>query len=80
MRPLGRVSQNISNSFLLANSRRDRLFSQILKKDRLEFYKGLQQRAATEGEKHDIAIQTHIVTGDEVEAVVAFLDEQKSTW
>jgi nucleotide-binding universal stress UspA family protein len=41
------------------------LFSQILRKDRLEFYEGLQQRAAIEGERHDIAIQTHLVTGDE---------------
>ena len=53
------------------------LFSQVLSKDRLEFYEGLQQRAAIEGERRDIAIQTHIVTGDEVEAVVAFLNEQK---
>ncbi|HEY4050961.1 MAG TPA: universal stress protein, partial [Acidobacteriaceae bacterium] len=52
-------------------------FSQILRKDRLEFYEGRQQRAAIEGERHDIALQTHIITGDEVEAVVAFLDEQK---
>jgi hypothetical protein len=44
----------------------------------LEFYEGLQRRLAIEGERHDFEIRTHLVTADEVEAGLTFLDEQKN--
>jgi nucleotide-binding universal stress UspA family protein len=53
------------------------MLSQVLSKDRIQFYEDLQKAATAEGKKHVIAISTHLVVGDEVEAIVDFLRQEK---
>src|SRR5277367_4481232 len=49
------------------------LLSQVLSDDRVKFYEELQETAMAEGRKSGVAIRTHLVAGDEVEAIVEFL-------
>jgi nucleotide-binding universal stress UspA family protein len=43
----------------------------------VKFYEQLEETAAMEGPRHDIAIRNTLVTGDEVEAIVEFLRQEK---
>jgi nucleotide-binding universal stress UspA family protein len=53
------------------------LLSQVLSEDRVKFYEQLEDTAMAEGRRHDIAIRANLVTGDEVEAIVEFLRQEK---
>jgi len=53
------------------------LLSQVLSDDRVKFYEELQETAMAEGRKSGVAIRTHLVAGDEVEAIVEFLRQEK---
>lgn len=53
------------------------LLSHVLTEDRVKFYEQLQETAKADWPKHSIAIHANLVTGDEVEAIVAFLRQEK---
>jgi nucleotide-binding universal stress UspA family protein len=53
------------------------LLSHVLTEDRVKFYEQLQETAEAEGRKHSIAIHANLLTGDEVDAIVEFLRQEK---
>ncbi len=53
------------------------LLARVLSEDRVKFYEQLQDKALAEGRRHDIAIRSNLVTGDQVEAIVEFLRQEK---
>jgi nucleotide-binding universal stress UspA family protein len=53
------------------------LLSHVLTEDRVKFYEQLQETATAKVRKHCIAIQANLVAGDEVEAIVELLRQEK---
>jgi len=47
--------------------------SRVLEDDREKFYEVLEKKARASGQPHGVEIQSHIVEGREVEAIVSFL-------
>ncbi len=51
----------------------DPSISRILEEDRRKFYQGLQERALALAAQHGISLESHLVSGKQVEAIVDFL-------
>ena len=49
-----------------------------LKQDRLRVYQELQEKARVQVQGHDIELQSHLIEGHEVEAILDFLRRQKA--
>lgn len=52
--------------------------TQVLQDDRLKFYRKLQDKARVQAENHGIELQSHLLEGRPVEAIVDFLRRQKA--
>ena len=51
--------------------------SQLLMDDRVKFYEKLEDKARTLAYEHGIELTCHLVEGDEVDAIVNFVRQQK---
>jgi nucleotide-binding universal stress UspA family protein len=56
----------------------DPSLSRVLKQDQLRFYQELQEKARVQVQGHDIELQSHLIEGHEVEAILDFLRRQKA--
>lgn len=56
----------------------DPSLSSVLKQDRLQFYKELQEKARVQAKGHNIEVQTHLIEGQPVEAILDFLRREKA--
>ena len=56
----------------------DPVASQVLQDDRGKFYRKLQDKARVQAETHGIELQSHLLEGRPVEAIVDFLRRQKA--
>jgi nucleotide-binding universal stress UspA family protein len=56
----------------------DSSISRVLEQDRRDFYAKLQDHARAQVESHGIGLQSYLVEGREVEAIVDFLRQQKA--
>jgi nucleotide-binding universal stress UspA family protein len=50
----------------------------VLKQDRLRVYQELQEKARVQVHGHDIQLESHLVEGQPVEAIIQFLRRQKA--
>ena len=50
----------------------------VLKQDRLQVYQELQKKARVQVQAHDIEVESHLVEGQPVEAIIQFLRRQKA--
>ena len=49
-----------------------------LKQDRLQLYQALQEKARVQVQRHNIELESHLVEGQPVEAIIQFLRRQKA--
>jgi nucleotide-binding universal stress UspA family protein len=50
----------------------------VLKQDRLRVYQDLQEKARVQVQGHDIELESHLVEGQPVEAIIEFLRRQRA--
>jgi nucleotide-binding universal stress UspA family protein len=56
----------------------DASISRVLKDDQLKLHEQLREKARTFAENHGFEVQTHLVEGGPVEAIIEFLRESKA--
>ncbi len=56
----------------------DPALSRVLANDQESFYEALREKARASAELHGVALQSHIVEGGEIEAIVSFLRRHKA--